>query len=398
MPIVLAGTIAVTAGLTGPVAHAETRHGDDGAANKRHVDEDHNVGHRSVYSPAVARAAKPTITTVSAVRKAPTTYSVQQGDTVSGIAARFGLSAQEVLVRNGLGWNTIIHPGQTLHLASTPTLAAPVRAAAPSGAVYHVKQGDTVSGIAARVGVSTSAMLRANGLSLGSIIQPGQALRVPHAGSVPAAAPVAAAPAAAPASASASASAAPSSTRAGSVKIGAGQTIASIAAAHGVPVSALLSANGLTYTSTIYAGKTLVLPSSGPSLSAEQRANAQTIVNVGRSLGVSDRGIVIALAAAMQESSLRNLPHGDRDSVGLFQQRPSQGWGTAAQLQDPTYATRLFFGGRSNPNKGTTTGLLDVRGWASKSVADAAQAVQISAYPKAYAQWEKSATAWLATL
>jgi LysM repeat protein len=379
MPIVLAGTIAVTAGLTGPVAHAETRHDDDGAANKRHVDEDHNVGHRSVYSPAVARAAKPTITTVSAVRKAPTTYSVQQGDTVSGIAARYGLSAQEVLVRNGLGWNTIIHPGQTLHLASTPAVAAPVRAAAPSGAVYHVKQGDTVSGIAARVGVSTSAMLGANSLSLGSIIQPGQALRVP----APAAAPVTAAPA---------------SAKAGSVKIGAGQTIASIAAAHGVAVSALLSANGLTYTSTIYAGKTLVLPTSGPSLSAEQRANAQTIVNVGRSLGVPDRGIVIALAAAMQESSLRNLPHGDRDSVGLFQQRPSQGWGTAAQLQDPTYATRLFFGGRSNPNKGTTAGLLDVRGWASKSVADAAQAVQISAYPKAYAQWEQSATAWLATL
>ncbi len=392
MPIVLAGTIAVTAGLTGPVAHAETRHDDDGAANKRHVDEDHNVGHRSVYSPAVARAAKPTVTTVSAVRKAPTTYSVQQGDTVSGIAARYGLSAQEVLVRNGLGWNTIIHPGQTLHLASTPAVAAPVRAAAPSGAVYHVKQGDTVSGIAARVGVSTSAMLRANGLSLGSIIQPGQPLRVPSAGSAPAAAPVAAAPAAAPVSA------APASTKAGSVKIGAGQTIASIAAAHGVAVSALLSANGLTYTSTIYAGKTLVLPTSGPSLSAEQRANAQTIVNVGRSLGVPDRGIVIALAAAMQESSLRNLPHGDRDSVGLFQQRPSQGWGTAAQLQDPAYATRLFFGGRSNPNKGTTSGLLDVRGWASKSVADAAQAVQISAYPKAYAQWEKSATAWLATL
>ncbi|KQS08231.1 hypothetical protein ASG04_14050 [Curtobacterium sp. Leaf183] len=394
MPIVLAGTIAVTAGLTGPVAHAEPRHDDDGNA-KRHVDEDHNVGHRSVYSPAVARPAQTVATTVSAVRGAPTTYTVQQGDTVSGIAARFGLSAQEVLVRNGLGWNTIIHPGQTLHLASAPAVAT-VSTASSTSSTYHVKQGDTISGIAARVGVSTSALLGANALSLGSVIFPGQTLTVPKAG----AAPRAAAPAA-PARTAPAASAA----KAGSVTITAGQTIATIAAAHGVSVSALLSANGLTYTSTIYAGKTLVLPTagaattaSGTALTAEQRANAETIVRVGRSLGVPQRGLVVALSAAMQESSLRNLPHGDRDSVGLFQQRPSQGWGTAAQLQDPTYAARLFFGGRSNPNAGTTRGLLDVSDWSTKSVTDAAQAVQMSAYPKAYAQWEQAATAWLATL
>ncbi len=178
------------------------------------------------------------------------------------------------------------------------------------------------------------------------------------------------------------------------MKIGTGDTIASIAAAHGVTVSALLSANGLTYTSTIYAGKTLVLPSSGPSLSAEQRGNAATIVSVGRSLGVSDHGIVIALAAAMQESSLRNLSHGDRDSVGLFQQRPSQGWGSAAALQDPVTATKRFFTG----NPGHTRGLLDIAGWSSMNVTTAAQAVQVSAYPKAYAQWEKTAQSLLASL
>jgi len=394
MPIVLAGTIAVTAGLTGPVAHAEPRHDDD-SNNKRHVDEDQNVGHRSVFGTAVARPSQTTVTTVASVQQAPTTYTVRQGDTVSGIAARYGLSAQEILVRNGLGWNTIIHPGQSLHLASTPVATA-ASATTSSSATYHVKQGDTISGIAARVGVSTSALLGANKLSLGSVIYPGQSLAVPRAGSsapAAAAAPVAAAPAAA-----APAAAAPAASKGGSVTIGNGDTIASIAASHGVSVSALLSANGLTYTSTIYAGKTLVLPSSGPSLTAEQRANAETIVSVGRSLGVSDRGLVIALAAAMQESGLRNLSHGDRDSVGLFQQRPSQGWGTAALLQDPTYATRLFFGGKSNPNAGKTAGLLDIPGWSTKSVTDAAQAVQLSAYPKAYAQWEKSATAWLATL
>ncbi|WIB78873.1 LysM peptidoglycan-binding domain-containing protein [Curtobacterium sp. MCPF17_002] len=398
MPIVLAGTIAVTAGLTGPVAHAETHHEDD-SKHKRHVDQDRNVGDRPVFGTAVARPSQTTVTTVVATSKAPTTYTVRQGDTVSGIAARFGLSAQEVLVRNGLGWNTIIHPGQTLHLASTPAVRTASTASTSSTGSYHVKQGDTVSGIASRVGVSTTALLSANTLSSRSVIYPGQTLRVPTAGSSAAAAPVAGS------SAGASSSGASSTARAASVKIGTGDTIASIAAAHGVSVSSLLSANGLSYTSTIYAGKTLVMPSaggsgsgsgasSGTSLSAEQRGNAATIISVGRSLGVPDRGIVIALAAAMQESSLRNLPHGDRDSVGLFQQRPSQGWGSAAALQDPATATKLFFTG----NAGTTRGLLDVPGWSSMSVTAAAQAVQVSAYPKAYAQWESTAKRLLTSL
>ncbi|MDR6171255.1 LysM peptidoglycan-binding domain-containing protein [Curtobacterium sp. SORGH_AS_0776] len=391
MPIVLAGTIAVTAGLTGPVAHAEPRHDDDNR-NKRHVDEDRTVTDRPVFETAVARPSQTTVTTVAAVStKAPTTavptnYTVRQGDTVSGIAARYGLSAQEVLVRNGLGWNTIIHPGQTLHLSSTPAVSTTSATTSATGS-YHVKQGDTVSGIASRVGVSTTALLSANKLSQRSVIYPGQTLRVPTAGAT-------AAPVAAVASAPASASGSASSARAGSVRIGTGDTIASIAASHGVTVSALLSANGLTYTSTIYAGKTLVLPSSGPSLSAEQRGNAATIVAVGRSLGVSDHGIVIALAAAMQESSLRNLSHGDRDSVGLFQQRPSQGWGSAAALQDPATAAKRFFTG----NPGHTRGLLDIAGWSSMNVTTAAQAVQVSAYPKAYAQWEKTAQSLLASL
>ncbi|MCC8909318.1 LysM peptidoglycan-binding domain-containing protein [Curtobacterium sp. GD1] len=391
MPIVLAGTIAVTAGLTGPVAHAEPRHDDDNR-NKRHVDEDRTVTDRPVFETAVARPSQTTVTTVAAVStKAPTTavptnYTVRQGDTVSGIAARYGLSAQEVLVRNGLGWNTIIHPGQTLHLSSTPAVSTASATTSATGS-YHVKQGDTVSGIASRVGVSTTALLSANKLSQRSVIYPGQTLRVPTAGAT-------AAPVAAVTSAPASTSGSASSARAGSVRIGTGDTIASIAASHGVTVSALLSANGLTYTSTIYAGKTLVLPSSGPSLSAEQRGNAATIVAVGRSLGVSDHGIVIALAAAMQESSLRNLSHGDRDSVGLFQQRPSQGWGSAAALQDPATAAKRFFTG----NPGHTRGLLDIAGWSSMNVTTAAQAVQVSAYPKAYAQWEKTAQSLLASL
>jgi hypothetical protein len=100
----------------------------------------------------------------------------------------------------------------------------------------------------------------------------------------------------------------------------------------------------------------------------------------------------------MQESSLRNIDYGDRDSLGLFQQRPSTGWGSADQLLTPSHAARLFFGGPSNPNTGVTRGLLDIRGWQSMSVTAAAQAVQISAYPEAYAKWESSARSWLAAI
>ena len=391
MPIVLAGTIAVTAGLTGPIAHIEQRHDDD--SNRRHVDEARNLGSGPVFGTAVARQQQPVVTTVAATRSAaPTTYTVRQGDTVSAIASRYGLSAQEILVRNGLGWNTIIHAGQTLRLASTPVGGAVT--SSTTTASYHVKQGDTVSGIAAKVGVSTAALLTANELSQRSVIYPGQSLRVPAGRSSATKTATTAGPAAPSAAPTTSATV----HRAGSVTIGNGDTILSVATTHGVSVSSLLAANGLTYTSTIYAGSTLVLPSSGPSLSSEQRANAATIVRVGRSLGVSDRGLVIALATAMQESNLRNLAHGDRDSVGLFQQRPSQGWGTPGQLQDTVYASELFFGESRNPNPGVTAGLLDIPGWSSMSVTEAAQAVQRSAYPKAYAQWEQSAHAWLRSL
>ena len=130
-------------------------------------------------------------------------------------------------------------------------------------------------------------------------------------------------------------------------------------------------------------------------LTEAMAANARIIIAVGHQLGVSDRGIVIALSAAMQESSLRNIDYGDRDSLGLFQQRPSAGWGTPGQLLDPVYATKLFFGGPSNPNRGRTRGLLDIPGWQSMTVAQAAQRVQVSAFPDAYAKWEKSAWYWL---
>jgi hypothetical protein len=141
-----------------------------------------------------------------------------------------------------------------------------------------------------------------------------------------------------------------------------------------------------------------IQPGQVVALTDEMRANALLIIRIGRQEGVPSHGIVVALAAAAQESGLRNVRYGDRDSLGLFQQRPSAGWGTTGQVLDPARATLAFFGGAANPNKGRTRGLLDIPGWTSMTVAQAAQAVQISAFPDAYAKWETSARAWLAQL
>lgn len=126
-------------------------------------------------------------------------------------------------------------------------------------------------------------------------------------------------------------------------------------------------------------------------LSDEQRRNAAVIVATARDMGAPPRASLVALATAMQESTLHDLDHGDRDSLGLFQQRPSQGWGTPAQVTDPVYATRQF-----------VDHLLAIPGWQSLPVTDAAQDVQRSAFPDAYAKWESLAAqllrgpAWIA--
>ena len=182
----------------------------------------------------------------------------------------------------------------------------------------------------------------------------------------------------------------------------AGETISRIAAVYGVSTQSVLSANSLSWSSTIYVGQRLRIPGvheikNCPSLTKmnqEMQQNAQIIYRVGKDLGVSDYGIVIALAAAMQESSLTNIDYGDRDSVGLFQQRTSQGWGTIAQIMDPKYSARAFFGGPTGPNAGKIRGLLDIKNWSAMSLAQAAQAVQISAFPDAYQKWELSAWSW----
>ncbi|SDT37489.1 hypothetical protein [Jiangella sp. DSM 45060] len=127
-------------------------------------------------------------------------------------------------------------------------------------------------------------------------------------------------------------------------------------------------------------------------LDEDQSSNARTIVTVGEQLGVPDFGLAVALATAAQESTLRNLDHGDRDSVGLFQQRAP--WGTFEERTHPPTSSRFFYTGGA----GGQPGLLDIPGWEHMPLTEAAQAVQVSAYPDAYATWEDDAWTWLAEI
>ena len=115
-------------------------------------------------------------------------------------------------------------------------------------------------------------------------------------------------------------------------------------------------------------------------LDVDQAEHAGLIAAIAVSRGLPARAASIALATAYQESDLRNLEGGDRDSLGLFQQRPSQGWGTEDQILDPTYATNAFY-----------DALVKVEGYESMEITVAAQAVQRSAFPGAYADHESDA-------
>jgi LysM repeat protein len=302
-----------------------------------------------VGAPTGARSAvaqTPAAAQVEIASVVPATYTVVPGDTVSGIAGKFGLSTASVLAMNGLSWTSLIFPRQVLRLSAVARSVAPLPA--PTGPAttlassvttrYTIVRGDTVTSIARRFGVTIQAILAANDLIASSIIYAGRTLVIPG--------------------------------EAQSAASG-GSSTATQPAQVGTPTGVL---------------------------SASMAANVSLIIAVGRSRGVPPYGLVIALAAAMQESGLENLTYGDRDSVGLFQQRPSVGWGTVTQLENPTYAAELFFGGPSNPNKGRTRGLLDIPGWQSMTVTEAAQAVQVSATPNAYAKWESDARAWIAEL
>jgi hypothetical protein len=119
-------------------------------------------------------------------------------------------------------------------------------------------------------------------------------------------------------------------------------------------------------------------------LGDEQTANVKAIIAATKKSGMDERAAVVAIATALQESKLENLGHlgerNDHDSQGLFQQRPSSGWGTVEQITDPEYSTMAFL-----------KGLKQVDGWQDMPLTEAAQTVQVSAYPFHYAQWERQA-------
>ncbi|RQW89592.1 hypothetical protein [Micromonospora globispora] len=119
-------------------------------------------------------------------------------------------------------------------------------------------------------------------------------------------------------------------------------------------------------------------------LNDEQVGNAKAIIAATKKAGMPERAAVISIGTSLQESKLENLGHlGDRndhDSLGLFQQRPSSGWGTPEQITDPEYSTTAFL-----------KGLKQVDGWQDMPLTEAAQTVQVSAYPDAYSQWEQQA-------
>ncbi|MCM0676827.1 hypothetical protein NCC78_19360 [Micromonospora phytophila] len=119
-------------------------------------------------------------------------------------------------------------------------------------------------------------------------------------------------------------------------------------------------------------------------LDDEQTGNVKAIIAATKKADMDERAAVVAIATALQESKLENLGHlgerNDHDSQGLFQQRPSSGWGTVEQITDPEYSTMAFL-----------KGLKQVDGWKNMPLTEAAQTVQVSAYPDHYAQWEKQA-------
>jgi len=334
---------------------------------------------------AVIPAASVSATIPAAFRpaQAPASYTIVRGDTISGIAGKFGLDTYAILRLNRLQPNSIIYPGQRIQLGGSAPAPAPaakpaakpaatVAASATSGRAYTVKSGDTLSAIAARHGVTLSQVFGWNGLKMSSIIYPGQKIKV-GAGAV-APAPAAPAPAAKPA-APAPAAPAPAS---GSYTVKSGDTLSGIAARNGVKLSDILAANRLTMSSIIYPGNKLVIPgasiapaSSKPATvtplvpstflgfsypaavvsSANQnkallnaspvpsREQMKVIVaDTARRMGVDPS---LALAFAFQESSFDHRSVSPANAIGTMQVIPSSGqWasdlvGRKLNLLDP---------------------------------------------------------------
>ncbi|MBF4561239.1 M23 family metallopeptidase [Agreia pratensis] len=184
--------------------------------------------------------------------------------------------------------------------------------------------------------------------------------------------------------------------------------LANPAVAACAPGSLIVSLIPDSLTATTKTGETITL-------NRQQLTHAATIITVGgQTDGIGRPGVTIALMAALTESTLRMLANAgtypesgdypndgngsDHDSLGLFQMRPQSGWGTVAELMDPNYQARAFYGGPTGPNYPSPRGLLDIPGWQQLDPGEAAQAVEVSAYPDRYQNYQPVAETILAAL
>ncbi|MER2135364.1 MAG: LysM peptidoglycan-binding domain-containing protein [Arthrobacter sp.] len=332
-----------------------------------------NAGGAVVPASQLAAQVPATVAAESAV---PATHRIVPGDTVSSIAARYGLDLNEVLRINNLSPSSIIYAGKELKLTGTAKAPSAPAAQAPAPGTYTVKPGDTLSAIAAKHGVSLSTVLSANNLSMSSVIYPGEKLSL---GSGTDAAPAAPAPAA---------PAAPAAPQAGTYTVVAGDTLGAIAARHGVSLKSVLDANNLSMTSVIRPGQKLSLgggstittassapaaaapaaPASAPtdlvpstflhytypqhvvananlnkqtlnSMAVPTRAQMQQLVaDTARAMGVDP---ALAQAFALQESGFDQRAVSPANAIGTMQVIPSSGeWasdlvGRQLNLLDP---------------------------------------------------------------
>ena len=293
----------------------------------------------------------------AAPARAAASYTVAAGDTVSRIAAKHGTSVAAVIAANGLDPRAFIRIGQRLSIPGAGGAAAPAPAAAPARAAasYTVAAGDTVSGIAARLGTTVAAIVKANGLDSRAFIRVGQRLTVPGA-----------APSSAPAPAAA---ATPS---AGTYTVRAGDTVGGIAARHGTTVAAIVKANGLDARAFIRIGQRLTVPGAAPAAPTTQlvgntfagrtysdavvasaNANKATLLAMGVPSRSQMRAKVVATARAMgvdpalaqaiafQESGFNQTAVSPANAIGTMQVIPSSGeWagqlvGRRLNLLDP---------------------------------------------------------------
>ena len=330
-----------------------------------------NAGGAVVPASQLAAQVPATVAAESAV---PATHRIAPGDTVSSIAARYGLDMNEVLRINNLSPSSIIYAGKELKLTGTAKApAAPAAQASPAGS-YTVKPGDTLSAIAAKHGVSLQSVLSANNLSMTSVIYPGEKLTLGSGASAAAPAPADPAPAA---------PAAPAAPQAETYTVVPGDTLGAIAARHGVSLQSVLSANNLSMNSIIRPGQKLSLgggstittassapaaPAAAPtdlvpstflhytypqhvvananlnkqtlnSMAVPSRAQMQQLVaDTARAMGVDP---ALAQAFALQESGFDQRAVSPANAIGTMQVIPSSGeWasdlvGRQLNLLDP---------------------------------------------------------------